>query len=252
MIKTIGIVFVLTITISLVFASDFSAQTKEKIGYLIDKKYESLTKEEKAGFAWLKDSGYNTELINVDEIESDVDLIKYDILWWHYDEYKNLPQKFYSDKVKTAIINFMRGDKGILFSLFAAQYLSNLKIEIYPPNVVAVEKYDTTQVVGFYPVVDHYIFKGNKFWCKVLRSVEGKEYSSVYYLNEEPAHGEVLAAAKAGTKNKIDKSLVVETRLWNTKIISIGAYTYLSDIKNPYRKNLEKFLKRVFNYLGTD
>jgi hypothetical protein len=129
--------------------------------------------DEKAAADWFFENYDNAEYVSFDAIKNgSVDLTKYRLLWWYFDEGRNLPEIAKDPTVLDAIKTYYKGGRNLLFNSHACAYLWDLgRMENSPYGRVigdgaGFENGDTWAIganVGSHNVTTHPIYKGVSF-----------------------------------------------------------------------------------------
>lgn len=129
--------------------------------------------DEKAAADWFFKNYENAEYVSFDNIKNgSVDLTKYRLLWWYFDEGRNLPQIATDPTVLNSIKNYYKGGRNLLFNSHACAYLWDLgRMDNSPYGRVigdgtGFENGDTWAIganVGAHNVTNHPIYKGISF-----------------------------------------------------------------------------------------
>lgn len=234
------------------YVSIFS-QNSLKIGFLADKEYSQLTKEEKSAFEWLKSAYPNSSVVLFDAIAKGGNLSKFDLLWWHYDENIKLPESSLNQAVIKEISGFAGKGKGVLLTLLASQYVADLKIESILPNKIfkgGWEIKDTyKEIKGYHSFAGHPIFNSLFDGVYTWNTKRDYPYTAAYYDGILPANGKVVGIGWDYITFNENERHIIEYNFAKGKCITIGSYLYFADEKNVYRKHLEKLLANSFEYL---
>lgn len=129
--------------------------------------------DEKAAADWFFENYDNAEYVSFDAIKNgSVDLTKYRLLWWYFDEGRNLPEIAKDETVLDAIKAYYKGGRNLLFNSHACAYFWDLgRMENSPYGRVigdgaGFENGDTWAIganVGAHNVTTHPIYKGVSF-----------------------------------------------------------------------------------------
>ena len=183
-------------------------------------------------------------------------LTPYDIVWWHCDgQYPELIHT--TSSITDAIKNHVGRGGGLLLSLLATQFVTDIGLEEVPPNMLLrgqwserswAEGYpDIRGFAGFnrHPLFDGF-FGGLYTWAPKV----GDSCSACYYQDALPSSGMVVAVEKLYIKLNEQRRLMVEYELGKGRILTIGSHFYFADSHQRFRLHLEKLASNCLNYLA--
>lgn len=129
--------------------------------------------DEKAAADWFFKNYDNAEYVSFEAIKNgSIDLKKYRLLWWYFDEGRNLPQIATDPTVLNAIKDYYKGGRNLLLNSHACAYFWDLgRMENSPYGRVigdgpGFENGDTWAIganIGAHNVTNHPIYKGVSF-----------------------------------------------------------------------------------------
>lgn len=94
--------------------------------------------DEKAAAEWFFSNYENGEFVSFEDVQSgEVDLAKYRVLWWYFDQSAELPEIALDNTVLASVNDFYKSGGGLLLNSHACRYLWSLgRINIQVPMVI--------------------------------------------------------------------------------------------------------------------
>lgn len=203
-------------------------------------------------------------------LDSAIFLNDFDVAWWHYDSFRDLPVAATNSNVSRIMRSFHAGGGSFFLSTFATQYTANLGLE---PHTFAMEILDNPDPANSDPwgyniaVTSHPAFNNldkpefftlqtngepreNNFSWWVLNPTDPR-YDSIPAENR--FRGTVLASTEWDDNNEIVATVgEYETDGTTGSVLVVGAGAYDWDVSpatNALQGNVETFSFNILNYL---
>ena len=192
----------------------------------------------------------------------------YDVAWWHYDQFIDLPLLFDNENTEDVLKAYLDDCNGILLTGAATQYVTNLEMTASDKGPNEVRKADppftNPDPWGFLsPVPDHPIFEGlnNPFFglfTDGLREDVIAWWNLVPDFEPRPPEERFDGIHLTSTEWDANFNLIVSSAEFqggegNGNVICVGAGAYdwfIEDGENTLRPNLELWTFNMLNYLA--
>jgi glycogen debranching enzyme len=228
-----------------------------RVAYLIPDS-RPLTLEELQAWNYLRKAvATKARKITFERVAADPSLLaSYDVIWWHCDGgYPDNEQ--ISAPLVQAIKTSVSHGRGLLLSLLACQFVTDIGLETVSPNVVVRGEWTERSWAEGYPDIrgfggfsPHPVFSGFLGGLYTWTPKAGDSYSSCYYDNALPSIGKIVAVEKLYITLNEQRRIMVEYELGKGRILTIGSHFYFSDSTQRFRAHLEKFANNSLRYVA--
>ena len=228
-----------------------------RIAYLIPDN-RPLTLEELQAWTYLsKAATIKARKITFAKVAAEPSLLAaYDVIWWHCEGGYPDKEQITSPLVQAIKTGVSHG-RGLLLSLLACQFVTDLGLETVSPNVIARGEWTERSwaeghpdIRGFGGFSPHPVFRGFFGGLYTWAPKAGDSYSSCCYDNALPSIGKIVAVEKLYIKLNEQRRIMVEYELGNGRILTFGSHFYFSDSTQRFRAHLEKFANNSLRYLA--
>lgn len=229
----------------------------------------NLDEDEVAAYAWaLETFGENAQYFWVQDIVLNPEsLDEFDVAWWHYEEFVDLPLLFDNPNTEGVLRNFRESGKGVFLSGTATQYVVNLGMTEKGPNQVeiAADPFENPDQWGFLsPVPDHPAFENlpNPFFglstTGLREDVRGWWNTVPDFDPDTPPADRFDGILLTATEWDANFQFIISTAEFqgdegtgNVIACGAGAYDWAPiGAENTLIDNLELFTFNILNYLG--
>ena len=183
-------------------------------------------------------------------------LASFDVVWWHCDGEYLEPEEITSPLLGAFKTHIARG-RGLLLSLLACQFVTDLGFEEVRPNMIVRGQWSENSWTDGYPDIRGFsgfnrhpvfnsFFGGLFTWAPKV----GDAYSACYYQDALPITGVVVAVEKLHIKLNERHRTIMEYKLGEGRILTIGSHFYFSNTAQRFRAHLESLTRNCLSYLG--
>jgi hypothetical protein len=234
-----------------------------KIGYLITPRegtnHWRPSKEESAGWNFLRNSGHCTPLLL--PMQSSVlrrSSSPPPVLWWHDDSSVNIPATALAPDWIEALLNYLRSGGSLFLSLLAARYPCSIGLERARPNVVSRARWKEKSRARDYPDIRGLAgFKGHPLFhglCGAAYTWVAHGSASRAVVSYEgrslPLDGSVIAVERRYIMINHHRRVAWEYSYGKGRVLAIGMHFYFADQSWTFRPHLEKLAHNAFFWLG--
>lgn len=227
-----------------------------RLGYLVADPFR-LTPEEEAGWRYLLGrQDVRNVLLPFDAIARRAPAV--DLYWWHTDRQDRLPPAARPSEIGEQLVKHVRGGAGLLLTLQAARFVTDLGVESVPPNRTVFEPWSEESWARGYPDIrgiggflGHPVFEGLGGGAWLWAPRRGTPFSAAYYQSPaRPAQGNVVGVGRRYIRLDEGTILCTEYRKGRGTILAVGAFTVFADPANPFRACLEHFIGNCIRHVG--
>lgn len=226
-----------------------------QVGYVSSHRPSSLPREERAAWNWLQHSPVSSTFFLTDEM-NDVppSLDACQVLWWHSTEILTPV----NPGTAQTLLTFYENGGGLLLSLLAAPFVSEMGLEDILPDRILKGKWNQQtemegypDIRGFHGILNHPLFEGLHGGVYTWMPAEGEPYcEAVYSRTANPRNGAVLALERGRISMNDDRKCLVEYRNERGIALTIGTHLYFSPSTDEFRRHRDVFMLNVFRYLS--
>ncbi len=216
-----------------------------KIAFLIDS---NPTQEQIHAYKWVRARTGCAFMVEIEKI-FDVNLDKFNIIWWHYDKSLKLPEITGDERFKSIIFDFFERGGNLLLTLSAVKLLNKIQIEPIEPDFENFEFITIEVPRGFVSFLGHPVFRRLQNGVNTYLPRQGDKILTITYAKRTPEKLKVVGVEKFGNEINSERKILFEYED-RGRIIAIGGDVYFSAIENPFFYNLDRFILNSLLYLN--
>jgi glycogen debranching enzyme len=229
-------------------------QALPMVGFISTLSYDKSGTDVQSAYDFLISSGtFTARYLTVNDLlKQSNSLGKYTALWIHRTDTTPVTANEYSQKVVTALRQYLADGGGLLLTQQAFHLITTLGLETLIPRdstkVCADDGYG--RKLGFHAFRDHSLFdglNGGGYFQRPQRDITTR--ITGFFGSQVPANGKVVAVDWDYITLREESKLVVEYSAGKGRLIAAGAYMNF-DEPNLNRAHLERFTKNTLEYLG--
>lgn len=193
----------------------------------------------------------NCKLIMIEDLLQNENLLKdASVVWLHRPDTSKLNEVECNDEFLSILLEYVKNGGKLFLTLDGLKFLTKFGLENHEPQVQYVDAFDEGygRKLGLHSFRQHPLFNDLFGGAYIWNPPQDEKVRLVGYFDDVIPDGKVIAIHWAYIRFFENFKLVLEHNLGKGKILSIGAYTYLSK-ENNNRLHLEKFLINSINYL---
>jgi len=238
----------------IIFIINFSgigqnAATLVKVCLIETRQDETTDPEVQAAIAFLEKQG-QIEYASLQEGEINAPALEgYDLVWIHSSD---SAYKGYSAAFNTAIKDYLKKGGKVLLTLEAARFINDFGADDINPEIRNKKAEDSGygRKLGLHAFRSHPVFKGLNGGSYIFKPERDATIRIIGYFDDRVTrNGKVVAIDWDYIFLHENTKLMTEWQVGNGKLLSVGAYTVLSQ-PNKNRMHLELFLSNCFQYLA--
>lgn len=219
-----------------------------------------LTPEERAARDFYRSRfGRTASVINFRDIPSLLDRTPPAVLWWHFDASTDLPPLTRHPEVIAALRSYVEQGGGLLLSLLAAQFVTELGFEATPPNVIVKGSWEercwapgTQDIRGIASVRGHPLFDGLGNGVYTWSPAPGDPFAAAWYDQQAlPASGLVVGVERQYIRIDDSRRIAVEYPRGKGLILTIGSFFFFAHPHPRFRQHLERLAANGFAYISS-
>ncbi len=181
------------------------------------------------------------------------------VLWWHYDASTDLPPLARDPGVIAALLSYLERGGGLLLSLLAARYATDLGIETIPPNVIVKGVWDeecwapgTQDIRGMATPHGHPLFDGLGKGAYTWSPARGDPFAAAWYDHGSlPASGLVAGVERQYIGIDDRRRIAIEYRMGKGRVLTIGSHFFFAHANPRFRLHLERLASNGLAYLSS-
>jgi beta-fructofuranosidase len=190
--------------------------------------------EDRAAFEWCADVFDTAERVSLRAVaDGDVDLGRFDALWWHRD--RPLPDPDVTD-CADRLDGYLRGGGGLLLTLRALEAVDPLGIDPVPPDVAGETPVEEPEGYLVHPLyADHPLCSGLGDGLRIHTRGPGGRAAGAWYETVLPERGDVLGATVEGEVDHPPRSALCSWRPGDGLVLGAGVALEFAEIEtDPY------------------
>lgn len=224
-----------------------------RVGFLIEQQGQRGA-EEQSAWQWLSKHHAGSRQVSFDDLGRRAK--QFDVLWWHYAGSVTIPDAAKFPEALDTIQRHLRGGKGLILSLLAAQYVVDLGVESLRPDVVRLGGWDEDSWVKDYPDIrgfgsnqGHPVFDGLQGAVFTWNPERGSDFAGSFYsAPRTPAGGKVIAVERQYIRLNEDRRIMCEYEVGKGRILTIGSHVFFRNSRDRFRLHLEKLVSNCLVY----